>query len=291
MKTKLLALSFAALSGCAFQGQEVVNMNNVHEVDIQSYTDERIDDTLYRFRQTYAPDEILFVFDVDNTLLTSPEGQFFGSDEWYDWQKHLADDDKAKVTCRLDIQGIAYNMAHLETTEDDALKLTQKLQQQEIDTLVLTARGTAYRYPTERELTAAGFDFKANQPEASREYNGISGNYQPEAGSFIAAPRDASYQNGIMMVSGQHKGAMLRDMLLKIDAVEQYKAIAFFDDKQKNITNMMDAFIGQPVDLVAFHYQGVDTHASHSEKQTAKALGQQLELFYQAFKRRPGCDI
>lgn len=244
--------------------------------------------------EKHAGERTLYVFDIDNTLLQNPAGQFLGSAQWYDWQKDLPDGAREKVQCLLDMQGIAYNMTHMEGTEQGyASTLVAKLQSSGIDIIALTARGPDFRYPTERELMDNGMDFSKSMPN---DFAGYPGSYLPARSPEISKPRNASYQNGVVMLAGQHKGAGLIDILDRIGAGQSYDTIVFFDDDEKNIKNMMASFTKDPRTAIVFHYQAVDRSFDQTQIAAAVQAQQLLENAYAQFKRRqsrnePYCDL
>jgi len=66
-------------------------------------------------------DQVLVVFDIDNTLLAMEQG--LGADQWYEWQKHLANNDpchQQAVSDRLAIQGALYFASAMRPTQAEA---------------------------------------------------------------------------------------------------------------------------------------------------------------------------
>lgn len=236
-----------------------------------------------------AGERALFVFDIDNTLLENPPGQFLGSAQWYSWQDELPDDDARKVGCLLDVQGVAYHMGQMVPTENGGVvPFVAGLQASGHDVIALTARGPEYRYATERELERATIDFSKSLP---RDNAGFPGRYRPVESPSIQRPRDASYQNGIAMMAGQHKGAALVDLLARLGADGDYDVIVVFDDDEENTRDLIDSFTRDPRRAIVFHYTAVD--ASYDQDDIADAVRGQQEIAeaYSHFARDPGCDI
>ncbi len=68
-------------------------------------------------------DRILMVFDIDNTLLAMEQG--LGADQWYEWQKDLADNDRCNtqnVGNRFAVQGAIYFASAMRPTQGDAAR-------------------------------------------------------------------------------------------------------------------------------------------------------------------------
>lgn len=286
--TVLLLLALAA--GCATTGLEP----NPNPADVQLDTRSFKSDEVRQVIDKHRGKRTLYVFDIDNTLLENRDGQFLGSAQWYDWQKNLPDDADEKVRCLLDMQGIAYNMGHMDATEQGyAATLVRELQSYGLDAIALTARGPEFRYPTERELIDNGMDFSKSMP---REFAGYPGSYRPAPSEAISKPRNASYQNGIAMLAGQHNGAALVDLLDRIGAGDSYDTIVFFDDDEKNIKNMMASFTQDDRTAIVFHYQAVDRRIDEDQIAEAVQTQRRLEQAYADFDRRqdqnaPACDL
>jgi hypothetical protein len=77
--------------------------------------------------------------------------------------------------------------------------------------------------------------------------------------------RDVTYANGIYMTAGQHKGYMLKTLLARAvvgdgpnDERRRFQAIVVVDDHRGHTEDVHQAFDGDPVDLVTFHYMQED---------------------------------
>ena len=230
---------------------------------------------------------VLFVFDVDNTLLTFPKEQFVGSDHWYQWQRDLPDSSPRKIHCVFEMQAIAFHLQAMDATEDGySARFVRSLQDEGFDVIGWTARGHDVRPATERELARNGFDFARSSP---RGHPGLPAAYVPSKSREIPAPREASFQNGLGMLAGQHKGAMLGDLLARLDVGRHYDTVVFFDDVEKNVRAVADWFDGRRIAAHAFHYQGEAASfpghdADVTDAETAALLG-----VFAAFDREAQC--
>ena len=109
---------------------------------------------------------VLFVFDIDNTLLVFPNTQFTGSDQWYKWQESLPVDSQQKVNCVFEMQTIAYRLQFLKGTEEgESAEFVRSLQESGKDVIALTARNHDLRAVTERELTRNGVSLHPKLPQ------------------------------------------------------------------------------------------------------------------------------
>jgi hypothetical protein len=224
----------------------------------------------------FGAEHVLIVFDIDNTLLTSVAD--FGSDAWFEWQEGLmgrpecaylrVGDDFPDL---LSVQYVAYSAGEMRLTEQGTAALVDRLVEAGHPVMALTARGPEARGATMRELEDNGIGFssapacRASAPEnpslclpggaitpQSLEAAGVA-MLSPEERTGLDLSREASYGQGVMMVSGQNKGLMLRLLLASSEA--PIKAVIFVDDGAKNVSKMTAAFTGdKPLPVRAFWY-------------------------------------
>lgn len=188
----------------------------------------------------------LLVLDIDDTLLTS--AVFFGSDRWYEWQKSLSPGDPAHVPCKFDVIALNYEAGTQVTTEGEAGR--DFINGLAVDTLLQTARNPGYRGGTVRELRAAGYRLPRMLGDSA---DGVAFDYVAESG---AAPITLSYQDGVMMVSGQDKGRTLLALLDRLSL--RYDRVVLVDDGRRNIDNMQAALAQARIHYHGLWYTRVD---------------------------------
>jgi hypothetical protein len=222
-----------------------------------------------QYAHKFKPERILLVLDLDNTLLAMDNP--LGSDQWFEWQKYLLEHEpKSKSLVAdsfaglLEAQGLLYNLSHMHPPQENLPGMIRRLQALGVQTIVLTSRGPEFRAATERELKRNGYDF-AQSALAVRGLPG--GNFIPydaenpvkdgltkaEIERFhLSTPRPISYENGIMMTAGQHKGAMLLTILH--DAAADVDAVVYDDDNFMHVANVYAAMLARGKEITAFRY-------------------------------------
>jgi len=191
----------------------------------------------------------LVVFDIDDTLLTTPlvgdstsQHVFFGSDTWYVWQVEPRTDAKKKVPCIFDFLGINYEAATLVPTEPAAKQIVTS---GAFDKLILTSRSPNYREGTERQLHDAEIPLPASLTS--------------RASAFVTS-RDGTamtYLNGILMTRGYDKGEALFALLRELGIERKYIDVVLVDDGWKNIVQMNAAVVGRGLQFHGVLYKGV----------------------------------
>lgn len=258
--TTCLAAVFGLVLLCATAvASEVTETDDFRKVAtaIAAYADE------------HGPEHVLFVVDIDNTLLAMDNE--LGSDQWFEWQKHLLDrepksEDLVGATFEelLQAQGMLFNLGRMHPPQRELPLLVSRIQGRGVHTLVLTSRGPEFRVATERELNRNGYDFETT---ALAVRNVPRGAYLPYDLDDLAAdgltPRDVAafgmkepqpitYEGGIMMTAGQPKGAMLLATLHH--AVPEIRAVVYADDHVRHVAYVFAAVAGRGIDITAFHY-------------------------------------
>lgn len=223
----------------------------------QTQAFEDVRQTIDRAVARYGADATLVVFDTDNTTLATD--QDIGSEHWFLWQSDMI---KAgdfthgavanNVPDALRLQSYLLTVGTMHPTEARIPQDVAELTKAGVHFLVLTSRMLDVRDATVREFARAGIDLNTN---ALGEGGGFPSNYLPydpaEPGEYgltaedvqrfkLTSPQLVSYQDGIFLTQGQHKGSMLKTLLAKTGA--QVRAIVFVDDRPHHLEGMQQAF-------------------------------------------------
>lgn len=246
-----------------------------------------------------TPNErVLLVFDIDNTLLTMP--QFMGSDQWFNYHAGLISAGKdpgfSKFEELIAAQTALFSLASMKPTQDDAGFLIDQANSDGVDVFLLSARGPELYSATKRELNSNRIAFTAPQA-CSFVICSLSGIYgdadiRRAIGASGGRPALSPYRgivirDGMMLVSGQDKGTMLRVLLTAIPT-GTYSKIIFVDDTQKNIDSV--AASGIPVPLSLYHYNRVPTAVTASEVEEGKRQWTKFRETVCAIMSAPFCQ-
>jgi len=227
-------------------------------------------------------ENILVVFDIDNTILAMEQG--LGSDQWYDWQKDLAEQDPCSpknVGDRFAAQGAMYSVSAMRPTQEDAAIQVKTIQGLGVSVISLTSRGMDFELQTFRELRRNDFSF-------SYSAFGPDGGY---AEPFLPVEngRLSLYEDGVFLTAGQHKGQMLYALLEKT-ATRMPAVIVIADDKLKNLDAMKETFSALNVPVHAWHYTGEDMNVSAFDPDQAYAQWQSIEAALRQIQKVLGPD-
>jgi len=222
----------------------------------------------------YGVENVLVVFDIDNTLMAMPQN--FGSDQWFGWQSENCMKKKAPNFCvtnkfddLLDIQGQIFAVSNMIPSEKETPAVVKNLQKKGYKFILLTSRGPVFRNATERALKMNGFRFNESAigpkggypstytPYTKKDYKkfGLTKADMDKMGN--KSPRPVSFMNGVFMTSGLNKGIMLKTILAKTKS--KFKAIVFADDHEKH-TKRMQQILGETkgLNLTTFRYGAID---------------------------------
>jgi hypothetical protein len=210
-----------------------------------------------------GPRNVLVVFDIDNTLLAMEQG--LGADQWYDWQKSLANEDPCNprnVGDRFAVQGALYFASAMRPTQRDAAQQVATIQDSGMPVIALTSRGHDYRLQTFRELRRNGYSF-ADSGIGPR--GGYAEPFIPVEGGRLSR-----YEDGVFLTAGQHKGEMLNALLQKAE-FGLPAAVVMVDDKQKNLDAVVETFSALGVPVRAWRYSGEDANVTAFDPEKAHA--------------------
>lgn len=227
-------------------------------------------------------DRVLMVFDIDNTLLAMEQG--LGADQWYEWQKDLANNDPCNaenVGNRFAVQGALYYASAMRSTQDDAARQVKTIQNSGIPVIVLTSRGPEFRLQTFRELRRNGYSF-------SHSAIGPQGGYE-QPFMPVENGRLSRYEDGVFMTAGQHKGEMLYALLQKTGTAMP-RVIVMVDDKQKNLDAIKETFSALEIPVHAWRYSGEDENVQNFDPEQAITQWQAIEEALRQLQKVLGPD-
>lgn len=295
-KSLLHAARRAAVASLLFAALILSAASAVRASELQASKDfADVAEAVNRYIDKFGPEHVLLALDIDNTIM-SMDGDL-GSDHWFEWQSYLLtnEPDSPHLVANtfpglLEAQEILYKRNHMHATQPEEPELISRLQKRGIATILLTSRGPEFRGPTERELKRCGYDFR---PTALKVRNVPDGKYlafdpnNPEKDGLTAAEvtkyklteaRPVSYENGIFMTAGQHKGMMLLAMLN--DTVPDIKAIVYVDDNVRHVGNVFSAAVARGKEVSVFHFQHEEVRVQrfqYSDKREVVAAWQKVK--------------
>ena len=225
---------------------------------------------------------ILVVFDIDNTLLAMEQG--LGSDQWYDWQKHLSEDDQCNprnVGDRFAVQGALYFVSAMRLTQQDGAKQVRAIQDEGVPVIALTSRGMNYQLQTFRELRRnnLNFSYSAIGPEG-----GIDEPFMP-----VTDGRLSLYEDGVFLTAGQHKGEMLYALLEKT-GTPLPRVIVMIDDKQYNLDAIKETFSALNIPVRAWRYTGEDKNVREFKTDQADKQWKAIDAALRQIQHSMGPD-
>jgi hypothetical protein len=252
--------------------------------------------------------QVLIAFDVDHTILRMPPERDLGGEAWYDWQ---SDEVKAGALDKmagnadelLALQGALYYLAPMTATDPNLKDILAELEKAQFPMIVLTSRGSEFRFATERDIARAGFPFErtgvALAPGRFWTYVPYDINDIDASGYLTKTDVDAfglkdafpvSYRRGLLLTAGQHKGIILRSLLHRSTA--KIGAILYIDNKEYQLKRVSDAFAGRGIEVKTLQYAGMadeDAQFFKSEQRLDKSWFQwnALMRFMKGIFRRP----
>jgi predicted phosphatase len=272
----LVILSVVSLNACTVNMNMDWQVGPIHALDKE--TSDLADvtaDALTLADQT-GKERVLMIFDIDNTILAMEQG--LGADQWYEWQKDLANSDPCSaqnVGNRFAVQGAVFFASAMRPTQDDAAQQVKTIQDNGIPVIALTSRGPQYRLQTFRELRRNGYNFTHSAIGAQ---GGDNLPFVPIENGHLSR-----YEDGVFMTAGQHKGRMLY-ALLQRTGTTMPSVIVMADDKQKHLDSVKETFGALEVPVHAWRYsyedenvRGFDPEQAHAEWESIETALRQIQ--------------
>jgi hypothetical protein len=237
----ILILSFIFNPSLAFSSSTRVVIKEMKEAE--KILDEKA--------KKFGAENVLVVYDIDHTLLTTYGD--LGASYWFGWQAGMLKTPEkepdelfnsfAELVTRTAAIFCATPMRTVERTTTNVYSYVQK---NKFPLILLTARSHEMRETTERDLLEnhlplpspiVGKDIKDGWLVGKGHF---TGDLTPQeiTDAKLDNPTPVTYKNGVMMVDGQDKGAMLRALLSHFNLANKYKAIVLIDDSETNCKNM-----------------------------------------------------
>lgn len=280
----------------------ILSINVYSDEALETNSFAEIDGKVTALNKKYGAENVLIVLDIDNTVLTMPQG--FGSDQWFSWQYGDCIGKKplpkncitSSVSELLDLQGRIFAVANMVPTEKRTIEFINKVQARNQKLILLTSRGPEFRDATMRSLKNVGLSFARS---AIGPQSGYAATYEPYSLKNLEAygltkqdaeigklkkPRQVSYMNGVSMNSGQHKGIILKSLLHKTK--HKTKAVVFVDDHKKHVERMQDIFgKNNPIEMVTYRYGKIDADVEAFNKNDKKIYHQAYLDFENGLKK------
>lgn len=215
---------------------------NAKYFDIKSLTD------ITQFTSQLKSADTLYVFDIDNTLLTeTPQELYIGSPEWFDWQKQEINDQKPDAITSNMNQFYPFNDFILKVIETVSCEknvtsaFVKKLEEQGDTIIAATARDPSAYYNTMNQLANNHITLSPHQIVLQNPNKLGKGTY---------------YASGSLFLTGQDKAQYVWNLLKATDNSKIFKNIVFVDDTLANITNFVNEYnqYHAGVNVYAFHY-------------------------------------
>ena len=232
--------------------------------------------------QGHEPIRTLIVFDIDNTLLAMK--QSLGSDQWYNWKSDLIKKHNPRLFgSLLKWQGILFDHGSMRLTENGLDSKILSFQSRH-PVIGLTSRSPYYRVATERELANNRINLKKTS------IGGASpGKIRPKGHKRLV-----SYENGVFMTSGLHKGEMLIYLLNRIYGQNMpITQVIFVDDHLKNTKRVFESLRSQGIEIISLRYSKEDSNVRkfHNSPQAKELADRKLQYLHKTllnlFARAP----
>jgi hypothetical protein len=196
----------------------------------------------YICQEKHAPQDVLVIFDLDNTLI-QPVTEI-GSDQWLEYAAKKEAQEKNITLAQayknlLPLYFKVQDLIDLQLVEELATDLISKMQSAGIRVIGLTMRSHPIIERTISQLNRLNISFSSLNP------------HQVILEGFA---KDPIYKDGIIFCSSNDKGVILFEFLHRF-AIKP-KKIFCFDDKHHHLEKVHAAAVKNNVECMCIHYIG-----------------------------------
>lgn len=217
-----------------------------------------------------AEEDAWVIFDLDETLLRTKGA--LGSESWFNWQDKMNKENSSSALRvskdfpgLLKIQDAFLDQVPMIPVDNTVVSTLRYLAEQNIELMILTARGPKNLKATLRELWRNELDFKTTAPDVELEQSQSFLPYnQSDLTDEIATPdelatlgfdkpaKPVQFTDGVFLSEGQNKGGMIR--LISLKANKKPKTIIFVDNTPKHLERAEKAAKGQGFEMISVQY-------------------------------------
>jgi len=219
------------------------------------------------------PHHLLLVLDDDDTLTMIPcpnqksiaQCQYLGGPAWFSWQMTLSPNDPQRVgnfSRLLKIDALILNMSKMPLDDPSIPAALAAAHQVGAHIVVASARGYSMLGATETQLQQDGIlnTIEKNALKTPSGHISFPGYYFPKILSDKKMRRIA-YIDGVLYLSGQNKGVMLKLFLQKMHQTNNITQVIFVDDTFQNDKDMAAAYANNPkVKVTSIHFTRLSAH-------------------------------
>lgn len=253
MRAQILLIIFLSLACVTLQSTQAHEKNEINDFNVVLQKIESL-------KRSGNPTPLL-VIDIDNTLLANKTA--LGSDQWFEWQASLLANRSGRsphatsrdISSLIALYSKLQGFVDVRLTQPDLPEILNKINKYKVPILFLTSRAHPTRSITESSLIKLNL-MPTKQLFSTSVFNNII---------IPNSPVPASYQNGVFLTAGAHKGLALNLILAKVK--KKFKHIIFVDDHQKHTDRVYETFSdNQFPEIITYRYGKEDENVSNFKK-------------------------
>ncbi|MCH9617499.1 MAG: hypothetical protein SP4CHLAM5_09270 [Chlamydiia bacterium] len=192
----------------------------------------------------YKEDGVLFLYDIDNTLIKL--AQMAGSDQWFYHRlqtlvKEMDCKQEALDKALAEWTSIQY-ISKIYEVEEGSSEIIKAQQGEGITLIGFTTRGMALSRATTRQLNSIGIDFSHTAPTKDD--------------LFFKNTQSIIFRQGVLFTAGTHKGNTLCTFLEKLNI--KPSKIVFINDKETHLRQVEESCKEMGIAFIGLRYNYLD---------------------------------
>ena len=204
----------------------------------------------------YREEGVLFLYDIDNTLVTL--NQTLGTDQWfcYRFNQLLAEMDNiqdALDKALAEWTSIQY-ISKIHEVEKGSSEIIKSQQEDGIMCIGFTTRGLTLSHCAVSQLNSIGIDFTATAPV--------------KHDLLFLTSQSIIFRHGVLFTAGTHKGTTLIEFLNQMNFSP--KKIVFINDKHKDLAQVEEGCNILGIPFIGLRYNYLDNVVKAFDPEIAK---------------------
>ncbi len=207
----------------------------------------------------YREEGVLFLYDIDNTLVTLD--QMLGTDQWFCYRLNQLIAETKNTQEALDKAlaewtSIQY-ISKIHEVEKGSSEMIKSQQEEGMMCIGFTTRGLSLSHCAVSQLNSIGIDFTTTAPM--------------KHDLLFLTSQSIIFRHGVLFTAGTHKGTALVEFLNQMNFTP--KKIVFINDKHKDLAQVEEGCNTLGIPFIGLRYNYLDKVVAAFDPEIAKIQG------------------
>lgn len=207
----------------------------------------------------YREEGVLFLYDIDNTLVTLD--QMLGSDQWFVYRfneliAEMNNTQEALDKALAEWTSVQY-ISKIHEVEKGSSQMIKSQQESGVMCIGFTTRGLTLSHCALSQLNSIGIDFTLSAPV--------------KHDLLFLTSQSIIFRHGVLFTAGTHKGTTLIEFLNQMNFTPT--KVVFINDKHKDLTQVEEGCNRLGIPFIGLRYNYLDEEVAAFDPEIAKLQG------------------